>query len=133
MAISQKVSSEKVNVCFENNKTPVKKLPVGDIISDMPVSVITDPIDPKRVSKELTNSLTKRSLIKAGLVFLGTVGAYYLAKTTGIFSYFGWGTKNSKDVDGSEIMEVRNKANVLSVRRNLEAARQANNPLVNKS
>jgi hypothetical protein len=67
-------------------------------------------------------------------VFLGAVGSYYLAKTTGIFSYFGWGAKNSKDMGSSEIMEVRNIKKSLTVKTNLETARQVvNNPLVGQT
>jgi hypothetical protein len=92
-----------------------------------------NPIEPKRISKS-TNSLTKSSLVKAGLVFLGTVGAYYLAKTTGIFSHFGWGTKNSnsKNVGNSEIMKLKNAEKSLTVKMNSEITSQANNPSLNR-
>jgi hypothetical protein len=111
---------------------PVKKLAIKNIISDTQELVIIDPINPKRISKESTNSLTKSSLVKAGLVFLGTVGGYYLVKTTGIFSYFGWGAKNSKDVGNSEIMKLKKTASALNVRTNLEIAKQTNSPSVNR-
>jgi hypothetical protein len=89
-----------------------------------------NPIEPKRISKS-TNSLTKSSLVKAGLVFLGTVGTYYLAKTTGIFSYFGWGVKNSnlKDFGNNEIVSAKKS---LSARTNLETTKQINNPSINR-
>jgi hypothetical protein len=102
----------------------------------MQTSVITDPIDPKRISKDFfANRLTMSSAVKAGLVFFATVGSYYLAKTTGIFSYFGWGEKNSnlKDVVNSEIVKVKSTANTLTVRTNLETTRQVNNPSVNRN
>jgi hypothetical protein len=111
-----------------HKKMPVKKLPIEHIINTQ-ISVITDPIDPKRISKEFTNNVTMSSAIKAGLVFFATVGSYYLAKTTGIFSYFGWGAKNSKDVGSKEIVSAKRS---LSVRTNLETIRQANDPLVNQ-
>jgi hypothetical protein len=117
-----------------HKKIPSKKLPVKNIFSNIQSPVITDPIDSKRISKvSFSNSLNVSSVVKAGLVFLGTVGSYYLAKTTGIFSYFGWGTKNqnSKDVGNSEIMELKNSANALTVKTNLETARRANTPSLN--
>jgi hypothetical protein len=92
-----------------------------------------NPIEPKRISKS-TNSLTKSSLVKAGLVFLGTVGVYYLAKATNIFSYFRMGSKNSNSKDvNSEIMKVKTAENALSLKMSLETARQVNNnPSVNR-
>ena len=115
-------------------KIPVKKSPAKNIFFNMKLPVRTNPIDSKRVSKESTNSVTKGSLIKAGLIFLGTVGAYYLAKTTNILSYFGWGAKNQnlKDISDSEIVKVKNRAKALSVRMNLETERRASSPSVNQ-
>jgi hypothetical protein len=133
MSAIPKVKSKEREMTFLKSRTtmPVKKLAAKKFFSIMQQSVITNPIDPKRISKS-TNSLTKSSLVKAGLVFLGTTGLYCLVKNTGIFSYFGWETKNSKDKGNSEIMKVKNKANILDVRRNLETARQANNPSINR-
>jgi hypothetical protein len=114
---------------------PLKKSPAKNIISNMQTSVITDPIDPKRISKDFfANRLTMRSAIKAGVVFFATVGSYYLAKTTGIFSYFGWGekTKNSKDMGSREIMEVKSRENALSAGRKLETIGQTNSPSINR-
>jgi hypothetical protein len=75
-----------------------------------------------------------RSAIKAGMVFFATVGSYYLAKTTGIFSYFEWGekTKNSKDVDSREIMEIKSRENALNVGRKLETIGQTNSLSINR-
>jgi hypothetical protein len=107
---------------LKNNGTlPIKKLTDQNIFSDM--HVIVNSIDPKRISKVPANRLTINSAVKAGLVFLGTLGVYYLAKTTVILSYFGRGSKNSKDVGSSEITKVKNRANTLTVRKNLETAR----------
>ena len=108
MSAIPKVKSKEREMTFLESHTTMslKKLSVKDIFPNIQLSVITDPIDPKRISKMSTNGLSVSSGVKAGLVFLGTVGAYYLAKTTGIFSYFGWETKNpnSKDTGSSEIM-----------------------------
>jgi hypothetical protein len=137
MAILGEVTSKerKMALLESHKKMPVKKSPVKNIFSNMQTSVITDPIDPKRISKDFfANRLTMSSAVKAGLVFFATVGSYYLAKTTGIFSYFGWEVKakNSKDVGSSKIMEVKNRANALSVVTNLETIGQANSPSVNQ-
>jgi hypothetical protein len=114
MATLGEVTSKEIKMTsLGSYKTmPLKKSPEKNIFSNMQTSVITDPIDPKRISKDFfANRLTMRSAIKAGVVFFTTLGSYYLAKTTGIFSYFGWGEKNSnlKDVDSREIMEVKSK------------------------
>jgi hypothetical protein len=133
-AISKATRKEMKMTLLESHTTMlIKKLPIEHLISNMQTPIIIDPIDPRRISKS-TNSLTKRSLVKAGLVFLGTVGAYYLAKTTGIFSYLGREAKNlnSKNISSNEIVEAKNPANALSVRTNLETARQINNPSVNR-
>jgi hypothetical protein len=137
MATTPKVRSKEMEMTLLGSHRIMssKKSPVEYVISNIQSSVITNPIDPARISKVPANGLTKSSVVKAGLVFLGTVGAYYLAKTTGIFSYFGWEVKNSnpKDVGSSEIMEVKNRANALISRTNLETARQVvNNPSVNR-
>jgi hypothetical protein len=124
-----KIESKELGmVSFRNRKILDK-----DIFPDMQNFVVANPIEPKRVSK-FTNNLTVKSTVKAMLVFAGTIGTYYLAKTTGIFSFLGLKEKNqhSKDVVNNEIMEVKNKANVLSIRRNLETTRQVNNPSLNR-
>jgi hypothetical protein len=53
---------------------------------------------------------------------------YYLAKATKILSSFGWGIKNSKDLNGSEIAKEKIGRNDLIIRRNLETEIQTNNP-----
>jgi hypothetical protein len=125
-------SKETKRTLLGSHKTmPFKKLPVKNIISNIQTSVITDPIDPKRISKTPRNSLSVSSVIKAGLVFAGAIGSYYLAKTTGIFSYFGWGEKNLKDIGNKEMVSAKKS---LSVRTNLETTRQVvNNPSVNRN
>jgi hypothetical protein len=137
MSTLPKVTSKEAEMTSleSHKKIPSKKLPVKNIFSNMQTPVITDPIDPKRISKVfLTNSLSVSSVVKAGLVFFATVGSYYLAKTTGIFSYLKWGTRNSKGVDNSEIMEVKNAKKSLSVKTNLETARQVvTNPLISQT
>ena len=116
-----------------HKKISSKKLPAKDIISNIQTSIIIDPIDPKRISKVfLTNGLSVSSVVKAGVVFLGTIGSYYLVKTTGIFSYFEWGTRNSKDLDNSEIMEVKKTVNSLTVRKSLETIRQVDSSSTNQ-
>jgi hypothetical protein len=135
MSVIPKVRNEEVKMTsLESHTTiPYEKLAAKNI-SDIQLPVITDPIDLKSISKVPANSLTMSSVVKVGLVFLGTVGAYYLAKTTGIFSYFGWRVKNlnPKDAGRSEIVKVKNKANTLSVKTNLKTARQSNTPSVNR-
>jgi hypothetical protein len=137
MSTIQKVESKETEMISPINHTtmPSKKLPIEYIISNIQLSVITDPIDPKRISKESTNSLTMSSAVKAGLVFFGTLGVYYLTKTTNILSCFGWGAKNSdsKNIGSSEIAKVKNRENAMSVGTNLETARQGvNSPSVNQ-
>jgi hypothetical protein len=110
---------------------PYKKLPTKNIIPEKSFDIVIDPIDPKRISKEPIKSLTKSSMVKAGLVFWGTIGVYYLAKTTNILSYFGWGAKNSKDLNRGEITSKKMGENDLTVRRDLETKIQANNPSMN--
>jgi hypothetical protein len=135
MATMPKIKSREMEMTsLGNHKTlPSKKLP-ANISFNMQLPVITNPIDPKRISKETTNCLNLSSVIKAGLVFFSTIGAYYLTKTTKLFSYFGWGAKNSKDVGNSGIMEVKNRANPLIVKTNLETTRRVvNNPLVSRA
>jgi hypothetical protein len=117
-----------------HKKISFKKLPVKDIFSNIQSPVITDPINPNRISKAFfTKKVSASSVVKAGIVFLGTVGSYYLAKTTGIFSYLKRGEKNPKDVSNRRMMEVKNKANALNIRKNLETMMQVNNPLVSQT
>jgi hypothetical protein len=130
--ISEVRSEETKSTSWKSQRTmSYEKLSAKNIISDMPIFVTTDPIDSKRISKNPTNSLTKSSLIKAGLVFFGTVGTYYLAKTTNILSYFGWGVKNSnlKDFGNNEIVSAKKS---LSARTNLETTKINNNPSINR-
>jgi hypothetical protein len=130
-AISEVKSKEREMPFLESRTTmPSKKL-AAEYIINIQTPVITNPIDPTRISKAPTNGLIKSSIVKAGLVFFSTVGAYYLAKTTNILSYFGLGAKNPnlKDVDSNEIMEVKNS---LTIRANLGTVRQANSPFVNR-
>jgi hypothetical protein len=137
MTIIQETKSKdiKMNSLVSHDTTSYKKLVAKDIFSNEQMHVVMGPIDHKRVSKS-ANSLNMKSAVKAGLVFFATVGGYYLDKTTGIFSYFGWGEKNpnSKDVGISEIMKVKNRANALTVKTNLETTRRTNNdPSVNRN
>ena len=135
MSVIPKVTSKEAKMTsLENQTMPYKKLPAKNIISNIQLPVIIDPIDPKRISKKLTNSLTMSSAVKAGLVFLGTVGVYYLTKTTNILSYFGWGAKNldSKDVNSGEIAKVKTIENSLNVKTNSGKIRRINNPSVNQ-
>jgi hypothetical protein len=108
------------------NETSFKQLFAENIIYREQPLLITNPIDSKRISKESTKSLTMGSAIKAVLVFAGTIGSYYLAKTTGVFSYFGWGTK---DVACRELVNAKKS---LSVRTNLETAKQGNSLSLNQ-
>jgi hypothetical protein len=137
MSTIQKVESKETEMISPINHTtmPSKKLPIEYIISNIQLSVITDPIDPKRVSKKsMRSKLTMSSAVKAVLVFAGTIGLYHLFKNVNVFSYFGWGTKNlnSKDLNNSEVMEVKNRENALTVRTNLKTTRQADSPFVNQ-
>jgi hypothetical protein len=96
------------------------------------IPVITNPIASKSISKEPTSCYTS-SVVKAGLVFLSTIGAYYIAKTANIFSYFGWREKNTKSKDvNSEIVKVKISENALNIKTNSEIVRRANDPLVNQ-
>jgi hypothetical protein len=133
MAIISKVSSKEAKMASlgSHEIKPYKKLPVDNSFN-MQLPVITNPIDPKRISKEPKSCLTKSSVVKAGLVFAGTLGAYYLSKITGIFSYFGWVAKKAKDVDSGELIKVKNRVNALNVRTNLETTKQVNNPSINQ-
>jgi hypothetical protein len=118
MSTTSKVTSEKM-LSFEGlNTTPSKKL-----------SITTNPIELKHISNTLTNGLTMNSVLKAGLIFFTMIGGYYLAKTTGIFSNFGWKEKISKDVDNGE---ANKRKSTLIERRNLKKMEQVNNPSVNR-
>jgi hypothetical protein len=134
MATLPKVKSKETEMISPINQKIMsfKKLTAKNIFFNKQELIITNPIDPTRISKEPTNCLTKSSLVKAGLVFLVTVGGYYLAKTTNILSYFGWREKNQnlKDVGNSEIVKVKNKENALTGKRNLKATVQASNPSI---
>jgi hypothetical protein len=132
MATIQEVTSEEIASLGSHETVSFKKSLAKNIFFKKQEFVINDPIDPKRISKVPANRLTTSSVVKAGLVFFATVGAYYLVKTTGILSYFGWGakTKNSKDVGNSGIMKVKNRENSLTVKTNLETIGQANNPSI---
>ena len=129
MAAIPKVTSEEILSPGSHTLMPVKKLSDEYIINMKPPTV-TGSIDPKRISKASESSLTVGSVVKAGIVFLGTVGSYYLAKTTGVFSYFGWGAKN-QDVGSKGIVEIKAGINSLAVRRNLETD-QISNPSLNQ-
>ena len=52
---------------LKNQTIPFKKLPAEEIIHDTQLSVITNPIDPKRISKEPTSCLNASSIVKAGV------------------------------------------------------------------
>jgi hypothetical protein len=132
MSTMQEVSNKDAKIFPFENQTSVKKLTTENIFPKMQISSISNPIDPNCISKELTNSLTKSSLVKAGLVFLGTITSYYILKNTRISSYFGWGKKNSnlKDFGNNEIVSAKKS---LSVRMNLETTKQINNnPSINR-
>jgi hypothetical protein len=83
MATIPKVESKEMAL-LKSHKT----MPVKNIAFDMQ-GVVTDPIDPKRISKGSTSKLTISSAVKAGLVFAGTIGLYHLFKNVNVFSYFG--------------------------------------------
>jgi hypothetical protein len=138
MSITSKIKSKDMEMTLSvSHHTTIssEKSSIKSIISNIQPLVITDPIAPTCISKAFTSNLTMSSAVKAGLVFVGTVGAYYLAKTTGILSYFGWGMKNSysTDVVNNEIEKIKSIANSLTERTNLEIAKQANNPLVSQT
>ena len=57
MATMQGINNKRAELPFELNKILVKKLPTKNIISKVPVFAITNPIDPKRISKEPTGCL----------------------------------------------------------------------------
>jgi hypothetical protein len=120
MSTTPKVTSEKI-LLFEDPNTALSKKS----------SIITTPIELKHISNTLTNNLTMSSVVKAGLVFLGTIGGYYLIKTTRIFSYFESKRKNSKDVVSRKLMKTKNTKKSLSIKRNLKTTKQVNNPSKN--
>jgi hypothetical protein len=132
MSITQKVRSKEIDtISLENRDVrSYKKLPGKNITFDMQ-SVVIDPIDPKRISKEFKN-VTMSSVVKAGAVFLITIGLYYFTKTTGIFSSFDWGEENSKDTGNRNAMEIKNKESALNIKTNLETKNQVNDPSLNQ-
>jgi hypothetical protein len=97
MSATSEVTNKEVNAFKSNNATPSKS-------SNMQILTITDPIDLTNI-KAPTNSSTMSSIVKAAIIFAATLGGYYLAKTTGVFSYFKSKEKNlnSKNVDNSEV------------------------------
>jgi hypothetical protein len=132
--LNVKETNQKLKIPFLKNheKISAKSLINEKIIFNVELPVEINPIDPKRLSKEPIKGLTKSSMAKAGLVFLGTVGGYYLAKTTGIFSYFGWGEKSAKNLSNGEIMKVGNIKNALSAKASSKISKQSDNPSVNQ-
>jgi hypothetical protein len=136
MSIILKMTNDKEKIAsLKCNTITPKKLSVKNIIFNRHPSIITDPIEPKHISKDVpTNGLSVCSVVKAGLVFFATVGVYYLVKTTCISSYFGWREKilNSKDADSRKLMKVKNEKKSLSMRRNLKTTEQVNNSFVNQ-
>jgi len=63
------------------------------------IITIREPIASDQIKQIQTKTnLTAASLAKAGVVILGTTATYYLAKATGIFSYFGLGTNTKASV-----------------------------------
>jgi hypothetical protein len=132
MATIQKAESKDAGIFSFENQTSVKKLSTKDIFPKMQISGITDPIDPKRISKKPTSCLNGGSMVKAGFVFLGTLGIYYLTRTKNIFSYFGLEVKNLKDVRSGEVMKVKSRENALTIGKNLEASKQVDGSSINK-
>jgi hypothetical protein len=120
-----RIRSKKNEMTFlESHKT----IPIKNKIFGMQKQVIIDSRKFNHISNEPMSCLKASSVLKAGIIFLGTIGLYYSVKKTGIFSYFGWGVKNSKDLNGSEITKEKFGKNDLTVRRNLETEIQTNNP-----
>jgi hypothetical protein len=113
MSATSKVTN-KETIAFKGNNAIPPKSP------NMQTSTITDPIDLTNISKISKNSSTISSIVKAVMVFAGTLSVYYLTKTTGIFSYFGRKVK------------TKNAKNTLTTRRNLETIKQVNNPSINQ-
>jgi hypothetical protein len=128
MATIGKVTSKETKMFFKDTM-PIEKLTATNIFLKERELVITDPIDPKRISKETTNCLNAKSVVKAVLVFAGTIGLYNLFKNRNIFSYFGWTTKN---VSNNKIAKVTNGENSLNVRKNVETTMKTNNPPINQ-
>ena len=100
MSIISKVPTTKTKMTSQVSPTipSSKKLDVKNIIPKIQFQGITDPIDSTRASKTFTKNLNLKSAVKAGIVFFTTIGAYYVAKTTGVFSYL-WEAKNSNSKD----------------------------------
>jgi hypothetical protein len=132
MAIIREVTSKEAGVFFEDRETSVKKLSTEYIFPKMQISGITNPIDPRRISKETTSCLNASSIVKAGVIFSTTVGFCYLAKATKIFSSFDWGEENSKDTVDRNAMEIKNKESALNIKTNLETKNQVNDPFLNR-
>jgi hypothetical protein len=132
MAIISKGKSEETKVSiFQNFKEKsVEKVNVKTIFSNMDF-IIKNPIDPKRISK-FTDNLNVKSALKALLIFGGTIGTYCLIKNSGIFSYFGWGEKNSKDIKSDKIAKIKDRENDIILRKNLKTKVQDNNPSMNR-
>jgi hypothetical protein len=129
MSIKPKITNEKIPFLEIYGVMPSKKSS-----ANIEISITKDPIASTPISKISTNNLTVSSMIKAGLVFLATIGGCYLAKTTNIFSYFRKKTKNlnSKDINNGEKKKIKNRVNNLNVRRNSEILEKTNGLLVNQ-
>ena len=126
------VRNEEAKTLFKNNAMPIEKLTAKNIFSNKQELFITDPIDPKRISKKTTDCLNPSSVVKAVLVFAGTIGLYNLIKNTNILSYLGFGGKNSKDVNNGEITKVESGKNTITLKRNSETVEKANTSPINK-
>jgi hypothetical protein len=99
MATIQQVESKDKETSFGNHKTmPVKKLPTKNIIVNTELPVITDPIDPERISKGSMSKLTKNSAVKAEEVFADTIvnptfkGSYNMPDVTTGIAFYGYYT-----------------------------------------
>jgi hypothetical protein len=120
MSATSKVTDEKINSFEFRNERSLDSTSIK-----AQSSTIVDPMDSTCILKAPTSNLKMSSIVKAGLLFLATIGGCYLAKTTNVFSYFRRKVKNlnSKNI---------NKVNDLNVRRNSGIVEKTNGLLVNQ-
>jgi hypothetical protein len=105
-----------------------KKINAKNIISKIPDTIIANPIDSKKISKDW-KGLNGESVIKAVLVSLFTLGSYLLVKKTNVLSYLqGMSKKSNSNTRSSDITKVEN---TISARKTLETIEQTNSPIVN--
>jgi len=100
------------------------------------VTINSSMVSGQRQHSQSRTGLTPGSIAKAGAVIVGTTGAYYLAKATGVFSVFGWGSSGDVSNSGakSDLGVASYLGNSLAVQANgLDIIDQSSGPMVSQN